>query len=189
MAHLSQCKCDRIIANLSTHLFQCPYKSEHTTDHNTFCCNYCFKEWNKCSKGGFPPFPSSHPTSNGYPYHQKQLVDFGGHCHCLPDSHKYETTNIDDNNACSDDDYSRKDTIIHWANTKQWLHSPCYWDISVSSFLFWFIFYHLCTYHYRTLSEVFFNPLNACFLLSTTRVHNLATCTSHNDPLMNFCTW
>jgi hypothetical protein len=35
-------------------------------------------------------------------------VDFDGHCHCLLDSHKYEATNIDNDNTCSDDDYSKK---------------------------------------------------------------------------------
>ncbi len=43
---------------------------------------------------------------------------------------------------------SREDTIIHWASTKWWFHSSCYWDVWVSSFLLWFIFYHLCTNQY-----------------------------------------
>ncbi len=36
---------------------------------------------------------------------------------------------------------------------------------------------------------VFFIPCDACFLLSTTCVHSLATCTSHNNFLASCCTW
>jgi hypothetical protein len=28
--------------------------------------SYCFGEWNTCLGGGLPPFPSPHPTINGY---------------------------------------------------------------------------------------------------------------------------
>ncbi len=42
--------------------------------------------------------------------------------------------------------------------------------------LIWFIFYCLCTKHYRMSSMVFFSPLDAHFPLSTTCVHNLAAC-------------
>jgi hypothetical protein len=127
-----------------------------------YYCNYCFGEWNMCSKGGLPPFPSPHPMTNGYPYHKKQLPDFDGHCHCWIDSHKYGSTSIDDNNTCSDDGNSGEDMIIHRADTKQWLHSPHYWDIWVSLSPFRFIFDHLSTNHYH-MSTIFFNPLNVCF--------------------------
>ncbi len=47
-----------------------------------YYCNYCFKEWNTCSKGGIPPFPSPHTMTSGYPYHQKHLPNLDGCCHC-----------------------------------------------------------------------------------------------------------
>ncbi len=59
----------------------------------------------------------------------------------------------------------------------------------VISFSFWLIFYYLCTDHYRTSSTIFFNPLNACFLLSMSHVHNLAACVNHNDSSVGCCTW
>jgi hypothetical protein len=58
-----------------------------------------------------------------------------------------------------------------------------------SSFSFWFIFYRLCTNHYCMSSMVFFNPLNVCFLLSTMRVHNPTTYTSHSNSSMGYSTW
>jgi hypothetical protein len=57
------------------------------------------------------------------------------------------------------------------------------------SFLFWFIFYHLCIDHYRVSSTIFFSPLDVCFLLLITHVHNLTMCTSHNDFSTGCCTW
>ncbi len=84
---------------------------------------------------------------------------------------------------------SREDTIIHWASTKWWFHSSCYWDVWVLSWSFWFIFYCLCIDHYCTSLAVFFIPLDAYFLLLIAHVHNLATCTSHNDSLAGCCTW
>jgi hypothetical protein len=50
-------------------------------------------------------------------------------------------------------------------------------------------FYHLCIDHYRTSSTIFLSPLDAYFLLSTTHVHSLTTCTSHNDSSAGCCTW
>jgi hypothetical protein len=54
-----------------------------------YCHNYCFGEWNTCSKGGVPPFPSPHPTMNEYLYQQKQLSNLDECHHCLFNSHKY----------------------------------------------------------------------------------------------------
>ncbi len=56
-----------------------------------------------------------------------------------------------------------KDTIICWTSIKQYLHSPCYWDVWVFSFAFWFISDRLCIDHYRASSVVLFSPLDACF--------------------------
>jgi hypothetical protein len=91
-----------------------------------YYCMYCFGKWTTCLKVSFSPFPSSHPTMNGYHYHQIWLLNFDGHCHCLLNSHKYGATNINDDITCSDDAYLGKYMIIRWANIKQWLHSPCY---------------------------------------------------------------
>ncbi len=156
--------------------------------------NYCFGKWNTCSEGSLPPFPSPHPTMNEYFYHQTWLVNFDGCYHCWLEIHKYSATNINGDNTCNDDGCSEEETIICQANTsqtniRQWLHFACYWDVWVFSFSFWFIFYHLCANHYCTSSTVFFNPLNACFLLSTTHVHSLTMCASHNDFSKSYYIW
>jgi len=150
---------------------------------------YCFIKWNICSEGGFPPFPSLHPTTSGYPYHQRWLLNLDECRHCSPNLYKYGAMNIDDDNTCNNDGCSRKDMIIRWASIKQWLQSPCYWDAWVFSFLFWFSFHHLCTNHYHTSPLVFFSPLDACFLLLTMHVHNLVACASHSDSLIGCCIW
>jgi hypothetical protein len=137
--------------------------------------NYCFGERNTCSKGGLPPFPSPHPMTNGYLYHKKWLLDFDGRCHYWPDSHRYGSMSIDDDNTCNDDGCSGEDIIICQMNTRWWLHSPRYWDIWVFSFPFRFISDHLCTNHYHVSLTIFFNPLNVCFILSTTCVHSHVT--------------
>jgi hypothetical protein len=191
MAHLSQCKCDHIIDNLGTHLFQCLYRNEHTTTHNTFWDNVAtiFLE-----SGTHVQREVSHLFPR-HTWHQMDILITRDSLWTLMDIVIAYSTHTNTKQRTSTMTThvvmmttQKKDTIIRWTNTKQWLHSPCYWDIWVSSFLFWFIFYHLCTYHYCTLSKVVFSPLNAWFLLSTTRFHNLATCTNHNDSLMNFCT-
>ncbi len=154
-----------------------------------YYCNYCFREWSTCLKGGFPPFPSPHPTTNGYPYHQIWLLYFDGRCHCLPNLHKYCLMSINDDITCNDDGYLREDTIIRWASTRRWLHSPCYWNVWMFLFLFWFIFYHLCTDHYRTSSAIFFSPFDVYFLLSIAHVHNLIACANHSNSSMGCYTW
>jgi hypothetical protein len=107
-----------------------------------YCCSYCFGKWNTCSEGGLPPFLSPHLTTNGYFNYRKWLPYLDGHCHCRPNSHKYGVVSIDDDNTCSDNGCSKEDTILHRTSTRRWLHSPCYWNIWVFSFLFWFIFNH-----------------------------------------------
>jgi hypothetical protein len=54
-------------------------------------------------------------------------------------------------------------------------------------FWFWLIFDYLCTNHYCTSLTIFFNPLDACWLLA--RVHILVTCINCNDFSMGCCTW
>jgi hypothetical protein len=126
---------------------------------------------------------------NGCFNHQRQLSNFDRCCHCWSKSHRYNVENIDDDNTCSKDGCLGKNTILHQMNTKQWLHSPHYWVGWVSSFLFWFIFYHMCTNHHYTPLAVFFSPFNVCFSLLTTCVHNLVACTSHNDSSTSYYTW
>jgi len=151
--------------------------------------SYYFEKWSTCLKGGLLLFPSSHPMSSGYPYHQRQLSDLDGCCHCWLDLHKYGVVNIDEDNTCSDDGYLGKDMIIHWANTKRWLHSPCYWNVWVFSFSFWFTFDCLCIDHCGVSLVIFFSPFDVCFLLLIMHVHNLLTCTSHSDSLTSCYTW
>jgi hypothetical protein len=129
-------------------------------------CNYCFGKWSTCLERGLPPFPLPHPMMNGYFYYQRWLLYFDGYCHYWPNLHKYGVVNFDDNNTCKDYGYSKEDMILCQMNTKWWLHSPCYWDLWVFSFSFWFIFYHLCTNHYYMSLAVFFGPVNAHFPLS-----------------------
>jgi hypothetical protein len=81
----------------------------------------------------------------------------------------------------------KRNMIICRTSIGRWLHSPCYLDIWVFSFLFWFIFYHLCTYHYCASLTIFFSPLDVDSLLLITRVYNLAMCVSHNNFLAGCC--
>jgi hypothetical protein len=98
--------------------------------------NYCFGKWSTCSEGGFPPFPSPHPMTIGYPYHQRWFLDLDGRHHCWTNLHRYGSTSINNDNTCSDDGCSGEYMIIYWTSTKQWFHSLCYWDIWVFAFLF-----------------------------------------------------
>jgi hypothetical protein len=127
--------------------------------------------------------------TNGYPYHQIRLPDLAGCCHrhCWFDLHTYGVRNINNNNTCNNGCLIEY-TIIHWRNTRRWLNSPCYWDVWVSSFLFWFIFDNLCTNHYHASLTKLLHPLDACFLLSITCVHSPTMCASHNNSLAGCCT-
>jgi hypothetical protein len=154
-----------------------------------YYCSYCFREWSTCLERGFPPFPSPHPTTNGYPYHQISLPYFDGHYHCLPNLHKYGATSINDDITCNDDDYLKEDMTIHWVSTKWWLHSLCYWNVWMYLFLFWFIFYRLCTDRYRMSLAILFSPLDVYLLLSTAHVHSSTTCANHNNSSMGYYTW
>jgi hypothetical protein len=91
----------------------------NTPQHTSkYCCSYCFGERNTCLEGGFPPFPSPHPMTNGYPYHQVWLSNFYGCYHCWPDLNKYGATNINDNNTFNDDDdgcLERNTILCQWA--------------------------------------------------------------------------
>jgi len=104
-------------------------------------------------------------------------------------------------------------TCIEWCNKHQWWQHmqqwwllrrkhdhmlnkhhamtsfPCYWDIWVSSFSFWFIFYRLCINHYCMSLMVFFSPFDVGFLLLTTHLHNLTMCISHSDFLTGCYVW
>jgi hypothetical protein len=94
-----------------------------------YCRNYFFGKWNTCLKGGFPHFLSPHSITSGCPYHQRRFLDFDGCYHCWSNLHRYGSSSIDDNNTCNDDGCLGEDMIIHQASTKQWLHSPCYWNV------------------------------------------------------------
>jgi len=140
-----------------------------------------FGEWSTCSEGDLPPFPWPNSTTSGYSYHQRWFSNFDGRYHCWLDSHRYGVASIDDDNTCGNDGCLREDTILHRTNIKWWLHSPCYWNVWVFSFSFWFIFYHLCIDHYRASLAAFFNPVDAYFSLLTMYVYSPVTCTSHSN--------
>jgi hypothetical protein len=79
--------------------------------------------------------------------------------------------------------------ILRWTKINRWLHSPCYWNVWVFSFSFWFIPSCLCTYHYYASLVFFFNPCDVHFSLSTTYVHSLVACASHSDSSASYYTW
>ncbi len=110
-------------------------------------------------------------TTSGYPS-VNMASNFVGCCYCWLDLHRYGVVSINDDNICIDDGCSREYMIIHWTSIIQWLHSPFYWNTWVFAFSFWFIFYHICTYHYCASLAIFFSPFDACFLLSTMHVHS-----------------
>jgi hypothetical protein len=151
--------------------------------------NYYCGEWNTCLEGGLPPFPLPHPMTNGYFYHQQWLPDLDGRCHYWSDLHKYGVANIHDYNTCNNDGCLGENIITCWVSIRKWLHSPCYWNVWLSSFSFWFIFYHLCTDHYCASLTIFFSLFDACFLLLTTCVHNLVVCTNHSNSSMGCYIW
>ncbi len=151
-----------------------------------YCHNHWFGKLSTCLKGGFSPFPSSHPMMNGYPYHQKRFSDFDGCYHYWPNLHRYGVANINKDNTCSDDDYLRENTILRKASIRQWFHSPCHWNVWVSSFSFWFIFDYLHTNHYCASSTILFSPFDACFLLLKSMS---ITCASHSNSSAGYCTW
>jgi len=91
-----------------------------------YCRNYYFRKWSTCLEGCFPPFPCHIwqwmdilITKDGF----QTLMDG---CHFFLDSHKYDATNIDDDNTCNDDYCFKEDRILHQTNIGQWLHSPCW---------------------------------------------------------------
>jgi len=88
-------------------------------------------------------------------------------------------------NTCNNDGCLGEDMIICWACTRWWLHSLCYWNIWVFSISFWFIFYHMCTYHYH----MSFSPFDVCFLLLIVHLHNPTMCVNHNNFSTGCCTW
>jgi len=84
MAHLSWCQCGHTINNLGTHLLQCPYGNECTTTHNTLrdvIATIALENGTHVQKE-VSHFPSPHPMTNQYPYHQRELSNFDGHHHC-----------------------------------------------------------------------------------------------------------
>ncbi len=64
--------------------------------------------------------------------------------HYWLDLHKYGVMSINDNNSCIDDVCLGENAIIRRMNTKRWFHSPCYWNVWVFSFSYWFIFFTIC---------------------------------------------
>ncbi len=75
--HLSQCQCGHAIENSGTHLL-CALVGVNLQQpmiHFEILSQLLPWKMEQCLERGFLPFPSSHPMSNGYPYHQRQLSD------------------------------------------------------------------------------------------------------------------
>jgi hypothetical protein len=153
-----------------------------------YCYNYCFIGETHVQREVSHLF-SPHPTTSGYSYYKKWFPYLDGYSHYWPNLHKYGVVNIDDDSTCSDNGYLGEDMILHQMNTRWWLHSPCYWNVWVFSFFFWFILDNLCIDHYRTSSTIFFSPLDVHFPLPIRCVHSLAMCANHNNFSADYSTW
>ncbi len=116
-------------------------------------------------------------------------MNFDGCCHCWSDLHKYGVANINNDNTCNNNGCSGKNIILCWTNIRRWFHSLCYWNVWVSSFLFWFIFYHLCIKHYRASLVIFFSHVNAYFSLLIMCIHSLGVWISHSNSSVGHYTW
>jgi hypothetical protein len=139
-------------------------------------------------KGRFPIF--SLATFNMWIFLSVETaLNFDGCCHWWSNLHKYGVGNINNNNTCNNDGCSRKNTILRQTNIKRWFHSLCYWNIWVSSFSFWFIFYRLCIDYYRASLAIFFNLVNVYFSILIMCVHRPIMCASHNNFSMGHYTW
>jgi hypothetical protein len=106
-------------------------------------------------KGSFPTF-SFTTFVNEWTFFLLETISI--HCDSWPNSHKYGAMNIYDNNTYNDDGCSGEDTILCRTNSRRWFHSPCYWNIWMLTFSFWFILDHLCIHHYHSSLAIFFNP-------------------------------
>ncbi len=193
VVHLSRCQCDHTIEGLNTHLFWYPYGSEnivvHDTPWNTIATIILKSEAHvKRDISHFSPHHSQQ-TMSGYPYHQRWLLNFDGHRHCWLDLHIYDASNINNNNTCNDDGYIRENMIIHWTMTRQWFHYPCYCDVWVFPFSFWFILKACVQTIIAHHQWSFLIPSYACFLLLTTRIHSHVTCANHIDFSTSCCIW
>jgi hypothetical protein len=95
ITQLSWCECGHTIDYLGTHFFRCPYGSEHTSTHNTLQDIVATHVQREVSYLFF------RHTQQGMDIFITKN-DFDGHCHCWSDSHKYGTTNIDNDNTCNE---------------------------------------------------------------------------------------
>jgi len=162
---------------LSVSLWEWTYVNPQHTSR--YCCN-------TCSKGGFLPFLSPHPTRNGYFYYQNWLwwtmsllIWFAQIWYNEHRQWQYMQRVM----------MVAQDMILYRMNIRWWLHSFYYWNVWVFPFSFWFFFNHLCIDHYHVSSMVMFSPLDVHFQLLTMCVQSPRTFAGHNDFLVGCCTW
>jgi hypothetical protein len=111
IVHFAWCQCDHTIDDLDTNLFQCPYKSECTSIHNTLL-----------NIVAAITLESGHL----FPHHIRWWMDIlitrdGIHTLMdivIVDSHRYNVTNINNNNTCNDDCCLGENMILHWTSTR-----------------------------------------------------------------------
>jgi hypothetical protein len=155
-----------------------------------YYCTYYFGKWNTCLKGSLPPFPLPHQTTSAYPYHQRQILDFNGRVIANPthiDMVQWTSTMtthvamvLAHEKTQSYTDWTLSNDFIAYAiETYGCLHSHFY-SFSIT---------YMCTDHYCMPLMVLFNPLDACFLLSTMHVHNSIACANHNNFLASCYIW
>jgi hypothetical protein len=125
IAHLSWCQCGHTINKYRYPFVLVPLREwtynnpQHTLG---YYCSYYSRKWSTCLRG-ILPFPFSHSITNGY-LSIEMTSHFDGCCYCWCNSHIYGAVNIDNNNTCNTDGYSREYMIIRQASTRQWFHFP-----------------------------------------------------------------
>ncbi len=166
VTHVSWCQCGHTIDDLVTHLFRCPCGNERIATHDTFqdtIASIALESGAHVQK----------EVSHLFPHHTQWRVDI-----LITKDDSWILTNVVIiNSTCINMVQRTSMMITHLAmmavwenmiilqNNKWRLHFHCYWDVWMSSFSFWFIFYYLCINYYHMSLAIFFNPFDACFLL------------------------
>jgi hypothetical protein len=65
--------------------------------------------------------------------------------------------------SCSNNGCLGEDMILRRTSTKWWFHPPCYWNVWVSSFSFWFIF-DGCKFFKVYQNLITLSPFSAFFI-------------------------
>ncbi len=102
-------------------------------------------EWSSCIESDFSAFLLSYVEMSGYCHHQRWFSNLGKHHHCQFDSYRFGAACFDDDNTCNNDCRLKQNTILHKANIKRWIHSPCHRKLWLFMSSLSFIFDFLCT--------------------------------------------